>query len=85
MGELTEQQAKEVFEAMRFEDLLLLAESEGKPTSGLSKEQIINLLLGKCASCKGDKGNIVLTVIPLRAKAKAKIIKEEPCKTCGQK
>lgn len=81
--ELTEQQARAEFNKMSDEELKSLAEHEGKPTEGQSRENLIELLLGKCPGC--NKGSI--TVIIVSSKTKKSFIQNKtsaPCIGCGK-
>lgn len=86
MAELTEEQAREALSGLSNEELLALAAEKGLPYSE-DKEQIINMLLGKCGGCKGNKSNITLTVIPRSGRAKTIINKKQetaPCVGCNK-
>lgn len=81
--ELTEEQARQELSNLSESDLIELAEKEGKPTAGKSKEELIDLLLGKCHGCK--KG--VITVIIISSKTKKSFIQNQtsaPCLGCGK-
>lgn len=81
--ELTEQQAREEFNKLSDEELIALAQSEGKPTEGQSRANLIELLLGKCPGC--NKGSI--TVIIISSKTKKSFIQNKtsaPCVGCGK-
>lgn len=81
--ELTEQQARAEFNKLSDAELIALAESEGKPTQGQSRKNLIDLLLGKCPSC--NKGIITVTIIsPSRQKFVQTKKKSAPCLGCGK-
>lgn len=88
MAELTEAQAKEAFLAMDEQDLINLAEQQGLPVGGVDKNGLINMLLGKCPSCKGNKDS-GLTVQYISRTGQTQVLsnktQEQPCLTCGQK
>ena len=86
MKQLTEQEAREAFNALTFEEVVEYAEQQGKPTAGQSKEALIEMLLGKCAGCKGTK---TLTVVVISAHTKKKVTTNNkmggaPCGGCGK-
>lgn len=81
--ELTEKEARAEFNKLSDEELKALAESEGKPTEGFDRADLIELLLGKCPGCK--KGSLTVIVIPLKGEKKIQKAKEEPCVGCGKK
>lgn len=81
--ELTEEQARKEFKKLSDEDIRLLCIREEKPVAGMTREQMIELLLGKCAGCKGGSQ---ITVVIISKKGKKSIQKKasEPCFTCGK-
>jgi hypothetical protein len=77
--ELTEQQAREEFRKLSLDQLRMLAISEGKPTDGMSANDLIELLLGHCPGC--NKGKMTLVIISGNKKTVVKQNKNVPCKT----
>lgn len=50
--ELTEIEAREELSKLSLEELVVLAEEQGIATGGVSKEDLVERLLGKCSGCK---------------------------------
>ncbi len=83
--QLTEQEARQAFAEMDLSELFDLAEQEGHPTAGASKEDLIERLLGNCSGCKKKADAMTVVYIPLNGQP---IIqnnnKQAPCLGCGK-
>ena len=79
--ELTEAEAREELSKLSLPELIELANGQGKPTGGLSKTQLVELLLGKCPSCKG---NMTVIIIGMDKKKLFQSQKSAPCVGCGK-
>lgn len=77
--ELTEQQAREEFALLSDEKILELAIAEGKPTDGMSRHDLIELLLGYCVGC--GKGRMTVIIISGNKQQITKTKTGVPCKT----
>ena len=80
--DLTEAQARKEFAKLTDEQIIALAESEGKPTGGMSRNDLIELLLGHCVGCK--KGSITVIIISGRNKKIVQTKTSAPCVGCGK-
>lgn len=83
--QLSEQEVRQVFAAMELSELIELAEKEGHPTAGASKEDLIERLLGNCSGCKKKADAMTVVYIPLNGQPIVQNNnKQAPCLGCGK-
>ncbi len=82
--ELTAQQAQEELELLSTGDLRELARQMQMNIEGKGREDLVLMLLGRCAKCNSHKDNMKVTYI--HKVHENKIISQEapPCVGCGK-